>query len=175
LEASLKEARPLVRAVYPIAALLAVTPLFDLLTTVWPLQPESLMWRYGALGTVPNFLLTTLLAAVLASAAAAELRHLGTLRALSVLYLLAAVVQLAAVVLFALDVVQFRSQVTAEAVPNYMRTAGLAGAKYLIGVVMFAWLALAGLGTARNLRPGSASGMKDAQAPSRVLRSERAG
>jgi len=152
-----------------------VIPAFDLLTTIWPLQLDTLMWRFGTLGMVPNFLLTMLLAAVLASAAAAELRHARTLRALSVLYILVAVALLAALVLFALDVLQFRAQVTETVIPNYQRTATAAGVKYLLGVATFVWLGLAGLRTVRNLGSGSSAGEKDAEAATRVLRSDRRG
>jgi hypothetical protein len=139
-------------AVYLIAALLAAVPVFDLISTAWPLQPGNLSWRYGFLGLLANFLLTPMLGAVLAAATAALLRHALTLRLLSITFIVLALLLGAGLGLFAMDVVQLRAQLAQEALPNYQRTAIIAACKYLTGMLALLWLGVGGLRTARNLR-----------------------
>jgi hypothetical protein len=145
-------------AVYLTAALLAVIPVFDLLSTVWPLQPRNLSWRYGFLGLLGNFFLTPMLGGVLASATAALLRHTLTLRVLSFAYIGLAALLAVGLLLFAMDVVQLRAQLTEDVIPNYQRTAALAASKYVLGMVALIWLGVGGLQTGKNLRPGSSRG-----------------
>lgn len=102
------------RALYLVAALLVVTPLMDVLTNVWPLAFGDLRWRYGAVGLLSGFLLTSLLGMALAVMTAVALRHRRVLSVLFVLNVAAAVVLLAATGLFGLDVLQVRVTVPME-------------------------------------------------------------
>ena len=146
-----EHARPLVRALYPVAALLVVIPFFDLISTAWPLQPGTLQWRYGFLGLLANVLMTPLLGVVLASVAAASLGHSGTLRVVSVLWLIGAALLLAAVVLFALDVLQLQPQVADQQVTNYRAGSSIAAGKFLLSIVALVWLGIGGLQTVRRM------------------------
>jgi len=102
------------RAFYLVAALLVVTPVMDVLTNVWPLAFGDLRWRYGAVGLLSGFLLTTLLGMALAVLTAVALRHRRVLTVLFGLNVAAAVVLLATTVLFGLDVLQVRVTVPME-------------------------------------------------------------
>lgn len=102
------------RALYLVAALLVVTPLLDVLSNVWPLAIGDLRWRYGTVGLLSGFLLTSLLGMALAVLTAVVLRQRRVLSVLSVLNLVAAVTLLAAAGLFVLDVLQVRGTVPVE-------------------------------------------------------------
>ena len=61
-------ARPLVLAGYPVAALLVVTSLADVLPKILPFQLGSQDWRFGAMGLAFNALVTPLLGLAIAAA-----------------------------------------------------------------------------------------------------------
>jgi hypothetical protein len=97
------------RALYPIAFLLILVPLADLLIRGFPPQFGSLQWRFGIVGVLFSNLGTILLGAGLVGLIAAFNGHRGMLRALGYVALLVAAVILALLVLFALDAVQVRT------------------------------------------------------------------
>ena len=68
---SFENAESLVAPLYFIAALLIATPLMDFATSVVPLRPGSLEWRFASVGLLSGFLLTPLLGLVIALAVAA--------------------------------------------------------------------------------------------------------
>lgn len=96
-------ARPLVLAGYPVAALLVLTSLADVLPKILPLQLGSQDWRFGALGLAFNALVTPLLGLAIAAAVAFIVGHRGVLLMVSVLFLLMALFATVGGVTFLMD------------------------------------------------------------------------
>lgn len=144
--------RALLGAVYPVATLLVVLPLFDLASTAWPVQVGNLQWRYGFLGLLSNFIVTPMLGATAAAFAAAELRHRRVLQTLAVLFLISALVLGGAGAAFVLDAIQLRAQLANQIIPNFRTTVLLACVKYLVGGLGLVGLAFGAWRTARAAR-----------------------
>ncbi len=143
--------RPLLLAVYPVAALVVVTPLFDLVSSALPLQPGSTQWRYGFLGLLGNFILTPLLGAVMASFAAAALDQRKVLKVLSTLYAVISAALLAAMAFFILDVLQLRGQIQTAMQGEFRTGALISIGKYLAGILALGILSLGGFKTGNRL------------------------
>jgi hypothetical protein len=125
---------------YFVALLLIATPALDLLTNVWPVRMGNAEWRYGAVGLMSGFLLTPLLGLVIGLAAATALDHRRVVRVAGVVSLISGVVLVAGTLSFALDVLQIRGTVTAEARSTFDLGAVKAALKNSSGVVAFGWL-----------------------------------
>jgi hypothetical protein len=100
---------------YAFAAVLVLSPLIDLFTTIWPPRFTDLQWRYGFFGLSAGYLHTPLLGLVLAMAIAFWEGHTGTLRSLGSAALVVAVILLPVVALWPMDVVQMRALRAVEA------------------------------------------------------------
>lgn len=109
----------LVLATYMVAALLVVIPLSDTATRVLPARFGDTAWRFGALGLTSRAVMTPLLGLLLAVAVAAVARHRWVLRTLAVLSGLGAILVAVSAAIFALDSLQMRGQVQAEALQNF--------------------------------------------------------
>ena len=127
-------------SVYFLSALLVATPAVDVLTQVWPLQPGSMVWRYGFLGFLGNNLLTPLLGLTLAGVAAMLAESRLALRLLSWTALAAGVGLLALLAFFSLDVLQLRASVAPEARPAFQVGAAIAAGKYVVAVLGYGLL-----------------------------------
>lgn len=99
---------------YPLAVLLVLAPLVELMARVWPLRPDSISWRFGALGMAFNVAVTPLLGVFLAIVTAVWLGHRRWGRVVSVLSFAVAALLLIALGDFALDYLQIRTGVIAE-------------------------------------------------------------
>lgn len=104
-------ARPVLAAAYPMAALLVLVPALEVTAGAWPFQPGDLSWRFGILGIFLKTLVTPLLGITLAMTVAALLEHRRVVRALAVLSLVMAAVTAAGAVLFLMDFLQLRAMV----------------------------------------------------------------
>jgi len=155
---------------YAVATVFVVSPLADVLTSVWPLVLGNPQWRYGAVGLGANYLISALFGALGLTAIAAARGHARFLKVLSVLDLVCALVLLIATFGFALDALQMRASVPKDNPRTvYMFDAGAAKAacKYLFGVVVMLWLALASRRAARSMKHAE-------QAPPVLVREGRA-
>ena len=141
------------RAFYLVAALLVVTPVMDVLTNVWPLTFGDLRWRYGAVGLLSGFLLTSLLGMALAVLTAVALRHRRVLAVLFALNVAAAVVLLAVTGLFGLDVLQVR--VTVPVASRDLFDVGAVKALFKHGTLVASFAAL-GVGARSSMSQRSA-------------------
>ncbi len=145
---------PIWTSVYFLSALLVATPTVDLVTQVWPLQPGSMVWRYGFLGLLGNNLLTPLLGFTLAGAAAILTENPRALRILSWMAFGVGLGLVAVLGLFSLDVLQLRASVAPEAKAGFQIGAGIAAGKYALAVVGYLLLG----GTARRSLPRPSRG-----------------
>lgn len=101
--------RPVLLAVYPVAALIVLAPTIEVVAGAWPFQPGELSWRFGVGGIVLKSLVTPLLGIMLAMAAGVALEHRRVVRALGVVCLLVAVATVLTAAMFTLDFLQLRS------------------------------------------------------------------
>jgi hypothetical protein len=130
-------------ALYTVAAALFVIPLVDVASQVWPLRPGLAEWRYGTIGLISNYFLTPVLGLILAGAAAVSSGHRRVQRALGGAGLAIAAVTVVLGLAFALDVVQLRRQVSAEALPMFRTGALKAAFKLVVYVVCYGLLGVA--------------------------------
>lgn len=99
------------------AVLLVVTPLLQVAAALGSFRPDSVGWRFGAVGLLSGSLLTPLLGIFMAVLAAHLLGKRVLLRILSIIAMLAAMGVIAMLLLFALDALQMHASVA----PNFMR------------------------------------------------------
>lgn len=140
---------------YAVAALFVLSPLADVLTSVWPLLLGNPQWRYGAVGLGANYLISAVFGALGLTAIAAVRGHTRFLKVLAILDLVCALVLLIATFGFALDALQMRASVPKDNPRTvYMFDAGAAKAalKYLFGAVVLVSLALASRRAARSMK-----------------------
>lgn len=150
---SFENAESLVAPLYFIAALLIATPLMDFATSVVPLRPGSLEWRFASVGLLSGFLLTPLLGLVIALAVAAYADHMGFVRVLSILSGGVAVIFVIVLVLFMLDIVQLRSAVQDQARAAFKGAATKAVIKHVSFIAALGWLAIRGFRASRSEVP----------------------
>jgi hypothetical protein len=112
------------KALFPVALLLILVPLVDLVLRVSPPQLGSLQWRFTAVGLLLGNYGTIILGLALFGLASVLTGSRGRLRAVGYVGVVTSVVTLAIVVLFLLDAVQMRQVVNANA-KRLVLTAGL--------------------------------------------------
>ncbi len=103
--------RPLLKALYPIGALILVSSLADPIVQTWPFRFGELRWRFGAVGLATASALGVIFALVWMMGVAALLGHRRALRALSVTHMVLGGLMLAVLALFVLDFLQVRAMV----------------------------------------------------------------
>jgi len=143
--------------VYFIAAGLIISPLFDFVTSVLPLQLWDMHWRFATVALFSGFLLTPLLGVVLISLVAALVGDRIIQRVLAVLCLTATVVLLGLMVLYALDVIQIRHNLPAgDRLPFDMATLR-ASVHYFFLMLALLFLGIAGVRASRARKSQRAS------------------
>lgn len=106
--------RAFLPAIYPVAALLIIAPIAQLVGLGWPLRPAEAAWRFGSLGLGFGGMLVQILGLTLAMFTAAALSHRRTLRALAFLSIVAATLIVAGVARFLMDYGQLRVAIPSE-------------------------------------------------------------
>jgi hypothetical protein len=143
------EPQRLAAPLYFIALLLIVTPLIDLALNIAPFRFGEIRWRYGTAGLLSGFLLTPLLGAVVATAAAMMLGQARMVRVIALVNLAAAVLLLGVAGLFVLDALQLRGFTPPDELGIFDISVLKAGAKHLSTAIALLWLGAAGLRTVR--------------------------
>ncbi len=131
---------------YAVAALFILLPIVDTLAQVWPFLPGNPNWRYGTVGLGANYLISFLFGMVLLGVVAAYGLHRRTLRVLAPVAMVIALALLLAAAGFALDALEVRRGVPRENASNlWVFDVGAAKAffKYILGVLVMAFLAFA--------------------------------
>ena len=100
---------------YLVAFSLAVLPPLDQLIQVFPFRVGDARWRFGAFGLLSNSLLLSTVGVLMALVVASVFEHRRFRRILGVATLTAVLVLAASWVVFALDVLQVRNGVSAQA------------------------------------------------------------
>lgn len=127
-----------------VGLILILWPIGDHLASVWPVQPGSVQWRYGAAGLLANFLHTPLLGLSILILVAWWTRSAALMRTAGVVSLAAGVLILGVMGVFAMDLQQIR-----QIRPPEARTVVLAGGiiaelKYLTTLVATVLLGIGG-------------------------------
>ncbi|MEP7324689.1 MAG: hypothetical protein ABI836_01965 [Gemmatimonadota bacterium] len=139
---------------YLIAIGLIVIPFVDFLTSILPLQPFDIKWRFSAVALFSGFLFTPLLAIALIALMSALAEDRVSLRVLSIFNLVFTVVLIILMVLYLLDVFQIRHEVvgTDERLPFDM-SAIRAFVKYIFTIFVLAYTGIAGFRASKDRRP----------------------
>ncbi len=136
-----------VSGLYLLALIIAVSPLLELMATVWPMRPGELLWRYGALGLFAGYMPNVALGLALVMVLAHWRRHTTILRVVGVTSVTLAVVILLVMGMFALDIGQVRA-LRADELRGATLVAGmLQEVKYLAGAVALACLGVGAVAT----------------------------
>jgi hypothetical protein len=106
--------RAFLPAMYPVAALLIIAPVAELIGLGWPLRPAETAWRFGSMGLGFGGMIVQILGLALAMFTAAALSHRRTLRALAFLSIIAATLIIAGMARFLLDYGQLRVAIPSE-------------------------------------------------------------
>ena len=129
---------------YLVAATLIVVPFFDAAMSLWPWQPASAQWRFGAIGLASNALMLPCAGILIALATSISLGQPRASRWLGMLCAAAALATSLSILLFALDAMQTRANVAAAARLSFNVASATAIAKLLIGTITLAAFARAG-------------------------------
>jgi hypothetical protein len=111
----IKPNRTVIAGAYAVALLLVLVPVSEMLLRVWPLRVTEASWRFGAIGLFSNALLTPLLGLTFAGMLAFLFGHRRAVRTLSVVLIAGAIVLASSMAVFALDALQMRGNVAANA------------------------------------------------------------
>lgn len=136
--------RPVLLAVYPVAAMIALVPAIEVGAGSWPFQPGELSWRFGVGGLVLKTLVTPLLGILLAMLAGVALEHRRTVRTLATLCLLIAVGGVVVAAMFSMDFLQLRAMVDPRMRSQMTTAAGTALLMAALIIPSAAALGLAG-------------------------------
>ena len=139
-------ARYLTGPAYGIAVLFVLLPIIDTLAQTWPLDLSNPAWRYGTIGLGANYLISALFGMLGLCVLAALGSHRRTLRALTIVNAVTALLLLIAALAFLLDALQLRGTVPRDNPRTlwlFQVGAAKAAFKYLVGVAVMGWLALA--------------------------------
>ncbi|MEO8295119.1 MAG: hypothetical protein ABI613_06340 [Gemmatimonadota bacterium] len=137
---------------YLIAFGLILIPLLDFVTSVLPLQPYDMRWRFATVALLSGFLLTPLLGMVLVCLVATFSEDRLMQRFVAVVNLLATITLVVLLVMYALDVVQLRNSINPDERRAFDMSSVRALAKYLFMIVALVWLGIAGFRVSRLRR-----------------------
>lgn len=143
-----------IRGLYLFGLVLLLAPLSDLISTVWPLMPGELPWRYGFLGLSAGYIHTPMLGLTIALATAHWEGNTTALRFLGYATGVVAVLLLVVMGVFMLDLLQMRGLRAAEAQRGVLIGGLLQEAKY--GTAVLVLLAL-GVGSVKTAGRASRS------------------
>jgi hypothetical protein len=116
----------------------------DFGANVWPWQPGSIQWRFGAVGLFAGPLASLVLGMFLLMAGAWTLKHRRIQRTLAILSGILVVLLLLTMAGFALDAVQMRASVREQSQGPLSSVVVQAAVKYLIimlALTALSWLA----------------------------------
>lgn len=147
---NIKEIRPILLALYPVAAILAIATVLEPALRVWPLRFGDVGWRFGAAGLAANTAAGVLFSLGLLVLIAAMLGHLRTVRTLSVVATLLGVLAFGTLILFTLDFLQLRPSVRAEMAGGFSIAAVQAMFLMVISGLSSIVLGIAGWRTSRQ-------------------------
>lgn len=149
-------AEALIAPLYLLAFLLVATPIMDFVTSIIPLRPGDIEWRFASVGLLSGFLLTPLLGIALAIGAAHLGGHLRFQRLMAIVNLIVAACCIGLLVFFVLDIFQLRAAVQPEAAEAFQSAALKAVIKHVSFFITLAFLGWRGIRVSRWGTPAEA-------------------
>ncbi len=149
-----------VRGLYILALIMVISPLLELVATLWPLRPADLLWRYGALGLSAGYVANVALGLTLVMVMAYWRDHRTLLWSVGLASVLLSVLIVVAMTVFALDLGPIRALRTEELRGATLVAGVMQELKYLAGAMALACLGLGGMRMAG--RSGSGAGGREA-------------
>lgn len=149
-------AEALIAPLYLLAFLLVATPLMDFVTSIVPLRPGDIEWRFASVGLLSGFLLTPLLGIALAIGAAHLGGHLRFQRVLAIVNLVVAASCIGLLVFFVLDIFQLKVAVQPEAAEAFKSAALKAVIKHVSFFLTLGFLGWRGIRISRWGTPAEA-------------------
>lgn len=145
--------RPLLMALYLVAAALLLPSLMEFMLVSFPYRPGAAQWRFGAVGLLFNSVLASpIIAFAVAAFAAVQLGHRTVARVIAIIAFVIAALLVIAGPFFVLDFLQLRAQVN----PQMKRAFDLTTLKATItGMLMFATILSIGIGAWKAGGPGA--------------------
>ena len=141
----------LVRGIYLFGFALMLTAAIDLFTTVWPMRPTEMAWRYGFLGLAAGYMQTPTLGMLLIILTAAWEGDAMVLRASGLFCLAVALILLVGMGLFGLDVLSMRSLRAEDAQAGVLAGGVFQEIKYFVSTFVFAFLGMGAMKTAKHV------------------------
>ena len=141
----------LARGLYLFGFALILHAKIDLFTTVWPMRPGELAWRYGFLGLSAGYLQTPTLGLLLIGATGYWQDNALVVRLTGVAYLASALVLLGVLGIFGLDVLAMRDLRPPEAQAGVLAGGVFQEVKYFVSTFVFAFLGLGAIKTAGRM------------------------
>ena len=139
------------RPAYAVAIFLVAHAIATVISSSWPADPGSVVWRYSTEGIVSSFLTPIILGLLLASAAAVSLRHTTVLRLVTVADWLVAVICFGLTIDCGLNGIQIRHQVNQDNM-SALKVAVVRGCfLFITASILSGWLAMVSRGSARQL------------------------
>ncbi len=142
-------ARPWLRGLYALGALLIVQPLAEVIAAAWPLRFSEVGWRFGVTGSFQLLISTFVVGLGVVVLTAYLLRHRLVLRTTAILALGLAVILVLATASFALDYVQLRRMVRPEIRGGFDLAGAKAGVSSLLSILALAVLGYTGIRASR--------------------------
>lgn len=137
--------------VYLFGFALILTAAIDLMTTVWPLRPDQLTWRYGFFGLAAGYMQTPTLGLLLIAGAAFVDDRPAVIEAVGAVCLATSAILVGVMAIFAYDVLQMRALRDPEAQSAVLTSAAFQEVKFGVAIVVFALLGLGARRTAKAL------------------------
>jgi hypothetical protein len=163
----------LARGLYLFGIAFMLTAAIDLFTTVWPLRPTQIAWRYGFLGLSGGYLQTPALGFALIIVTAIWQERPGILRVAGVACLLTALILIGVMGIFALDVLQVR-QLRAEEMQSTVLAGGIfQEVKFFVAAFIFAFFGYGAMKTAKAMASDASLNVR--RSPTIVSAPSRAG
>ncbi len=140
-----------VRGLYLFGFALMMHAAIDLFSTVWPMRPTELAWRYGFLGLAAGYLQTPTLGLLLIGGTAIWEGRRVVVRGTGLGFLVCALILLGVIGIFGLDVLAMRDLRPPEAQAGVMTGGMFQEVKYVVSTLIFAVLGQGFLATAGRM------------------------
>lgn len=153
---SLKPNRAVAGTLYLAAVVILVDQVAILAASIYPLAPDSVNWRFGAIGLAAGRATPFLIGDLLLLAAGFLAGHRGFLRVLAVAHVLMAVLLLGGLGMFSLDTLEIRQLLPLDARTSALSSAGRA-AIALLALTIYCLVVAVRVIRATPLRPATRS------------------
>lgn len=143
--------RPFLKALYPVGVLLIIASVVDPSFRIWPLDPGSARWRFGAVGFFSSALAGVAFGMAWLIGVAGLLDQRRAMRALSGLSVFVGAILLLVLLGFGLDALQVRATVNPQLMASFDSTVAKAAGSILLAAAVFLMVGVGGWISARRM------------------------